>query len=129
MGENDCANAEIDALLGAGSAAALFAAFQAELPARLARLQAAAAASEAAVLRREAHALAGSAGLLGLHALARLARALEEGALLPRPPLAERFAPIERELAALLVSPAAVPPCTGGDDPLPVTLVSRPVAD
>ncbi len=132
MAGRGTADAEIDALLGAGSAAALREIFQAELPARLARMRAAAAKSAASLLQREAHGLAGAAGLLGLEPLAQLARALEQAAPVPgATTLAERFAPVERLLVASLgrSAVAATPPCAEGNRDERAVLVSRHGAD
>ncbi len=73
--------AALDAALGAGAAAEIAAAFLADAPARLDRMRALAASGAAEKLAREAHALAGSAGTLGLWALASAARSLEKGSL------------------------------------------------
>ena len=73
--------AALDAALGAGAAAEIAAAFLADAPARLDRMRALAASGAADKLAREAHALAGSAGTLGLWALASAARSLEKGSL------------------------------------------------
>ncbi len=71
--------AELEAALGPGSAAEIAASFLADAPARLDRMRALAASGAAEQLAREAHALAGSAGTLGLRGLAAAARSLELG--------------------------------------------------
>jgi CheY-like chemotaxis protein len=70
----------LDAALGAGTAAELAAIFLADLPARLDRMRALAAGGGSGKLAGEAHALAGSAGTLGLRGLAAAARSLEHAA-------------------------------------------------
>ena len=91
--------AALDAALGAGAAAEIAAAFLADAPARLDRMRALAASGAAEKLAREAHALAGSAGTLGLQALAAAARlmekTLETGAAGAAADLPARVAPLE----------------------------------
>ncbi len=92
--------AALDAALGAGAAAEIAAAFLADAPARLDRMRALAASGAAEKLAREAHALAGSAGTLGLQALAAAARlmekdSLETGAAGAAADLPARVAPLE----------------------------------
>lgn len=76
-GIDPAALAALDAALGPGTAAEVVAAFLADAPARLERMRALAGSGAAVLLAREAHALAGSAGTLGLRALAAAARTLE----------------------------------------------------
>lgn len=123
--------AEIDALLGNGTAAALRAVFLADLPGRLARMRQQAMAAAADALRREAHALAGSAALLGLHSLVEAARVLECSPPPPPDEIAKRFAALERLLLDLLdgSAAAATPRCVTGKDGGASVLVSSRLAD
>jgi signal transduction histidine kinase/CheY-like chemotaxis protein len=86
---------KLDAALGAGTAADIVAVFLSDVPARLDRMRALAAGGAADSLAREAHALAGSAGTLGLRALAAAARALETGLAASPADLPARLAPVE----------------------------------
>jgi HPt (histidine-containing phosphotransfer) domain-containing protein len=85
--------------LGAGTAREIVNVFLVDQPARMQRMRGLAANGAAAGLAREAHALAGSAGTLGLQALAAGARALEASLAETASDLPARLAPLE-ELAA-----------------------------
>ncbi len=87
--------AALDAALGAGTAAEIVAAFLADAPVRLARMRALAAGGATGPLAREAHALAGSAGTVGLRALAAASRSLETGLAGSAADLPARLAPLE----------------------------------
>jgi signal transduction histidine kinase/DNA-binding NarL/FixJ family response regulator len=102
--------AGLETALGAGTAAQIAAAFLADAPARLERMRALAASGAAEQLAREAHALAGSAGTLGLRALAAAARSLETGLAVSSADLPARLAPLEAlaEAAFAWVTPQAV---------------------
>ena len=85
----------LDEVLGAAAVDDIIAVFLADVPARLARMQALAAAGGSGRLAREAHALAGSAGTLGLRALAAAARVLETELAGSGADLPARLAPVE----------------------------------
>ena len=75
--------------------------FLADAPARLERMRALAASRAAEQLGQEAHALAGSAGTLGLRALAAAARSLEAASVsASTDELPARLAPLEALTAA-----------------------------
>jgi signal transduction histidine kinase/CheY-like chemotaxis protein/HPt (histidine-containing phosphotransfer) domain-containing protein len=102
--------AALDAALGEGTAAEIAATFLADAPARLDRMRALAASGAADLLAREAHALAGSAGTLGLRALAAAARSLETGVAISVAELPARLAPLEAlaDEAVAWLTPLAV---------------------
>jgi HPt (histidine-containing phosphotransfer) domain-containing protein len=104
-----------DAALGAGAAAEIAAIFLADVPARLERMRAAATGGAADSLAREAHALAGSAGTLGLRALAAAARALETELADQPAGLPARLAPVEALVGSAVawLVPRAAPPAPG----------------
>jgi CheY-like chemotaxis protein/nitrogen-specific signal transduction histidine kinase len=106
---------KLDAALGAGTAADIVAVFLSDVPARLDRMHALAARGAADSLAREAHALAGSAGTLGLRALAAAARALETGLADQPAGLPARLAPIEALVGSAVawLVPRAAPPPSG----------------
>ena len=101
--------AGLENALGAGTAAQIAAAFLADAPARLERMRVLAAGGAALQLAREAHALAGSAGTLGLRGLAEAARSLETGLATSTADLPARLAPLEAlaEKAFAWVAPQA----------------------
>jgi signal transduction histidine kinase/HPt (histidine-containing phosphotransfer) domain-containing protein len=103
---------QLDAALGAGTAADIVTVFLADVPARLGRMRAAATGGAADALAREAHALAGSAGTLGLRALAAAARALETGLADQPAGLPVRLAPVEALVGSAVawLVPLATPP-------------------
>jgi CheY-like chemotaxis protein len=96
--------------LGAETAAIIAGAFLEEAPPQFARLRSLAAAGESAALAREAHALAGSAGTVGLDELAlalrAMERALRQGAAAD-PAEVEALAPL-LEAGLRAVAPAAI---------------------
>jgi signal transduction histidine kinase/HPt (histidine-containing phosphotransfer) domain-containing protein/ActR/RegA family two-component response regulator len=106
---------QLDAALGAGTAADIVSVFLADVPARLDRMRALAASGAADSLAREAHALAGSAGTLGLRALAAAARALETGLADQPTVLPARLAPVEALVGSAVawLVPRATPPAAG----------------
>ncbi len=120
--------ASLDAALGAGTAAEIIDAFLIDVPARLERMRALAAAGACGQLAREAHALAGSAGTLGVRGLAAAARSLETGLAGSGADLPARLEPLQvlAEEAIAWLTRRARPPKQGqGPAPDPPSCAAR----